>query len=148
MPIVTGYLSSRKLLRLLEEGDLFQEEICLHLQTKGFGVTDIDIFSYSRDDPDEAITVRPYGSSRGGLRKLKLVTGDEVLRAQVRVRGRYDALTQQKAFTAWETLHAFHETIQGGFYLYLKALQTPYPMGRDHKNRAQYVFNLEARRKV
>jgi hypothetical protein len=124
---------------------MLQDKICDHLADNNFGVVGTSIFSYQRDEPDEAVFVRVYDSPAAEWHQASGLTRDEMPKIQIMVRGESDLAVETKARAIHALLHSRHSVIQGANIAYMQALQHPTPLGRDSRNRAMYVFNLEVK---
>jgi hypothetical protein len=129
------------------------DDIASYLQAQGLGVVATNIFKGTLPQdavamPDEVIALRetpglpPARSHDIPPARIEQPT------VQVLVRGApFDyATARQKAQAAWEALDGLgNQTIGTGFYLFIQALQSPFPLRMDALDRYEIVFNLRLR---
>jgi hypothetical protein len=113
------------------------------LEAQGVGVKGTDMFLHVPDEPDVLLALLPYQGENG---KFELGSGlpiDERPRFQLLVRDVDETLCEAKIKLAHDTLHIRHGVIPGASYIFrVKALQPPFFLKRDEKNRALWVCNF------
>lgn len=124
-----------------------ETELGARLQAAGVGVPGASLF-YGQlpDSPDTALALIPYAGALGSLVGERGKPIDALERVQVVSRAASYPVAQQQAQAAYNALFARLEAQGATTYLYLNALQPPFFLRRDERNRVLFAFNLEARR--
>ena len=118
------------------------EDIASHLAGKGLGVLGTNIVPEYRDAPDDLLIVREYAGGSPTHTK----DGPPAFRyprAQVSCRSQDPRAAMLRAEDAFGHLSGFSGVINGTAY-HFRALQDPFPIGRDEGGRERVVFNVEA----
>lgn len=123
---------------------MLAEDIAQFLASKGLGVLGTNIGIEYPPLPDDFLTVREYGGSPPGYSK----SGPNVRRPrfQVSCRSKSTQAALMRAEDAYRHLSGFSGVLNGTAYSSIRALQDPFPIGRDENGRERVVCNFEVTR--
>lgn len=115
------------------------DDIATYLQTGGVGTVGTDLFKGELPpDPDNCVAIYEYA----GQPPFVSVDIDRP-GLQVRVRNKGYAQARAKIDQIYLLLHALaNTTINGTRYLIVRAVQSPFSMGRDSNNLVELVQNF------
>ncbi len=118
------------------------EDIAVFLASKGLGVLGTNIGIESPSLPDDFLVVREYAGSPPGYSK----SGPNLRRPrfQVTCRSKSTRAALLRAESAYGHLSGFSGVLSGTAYASIRALQDPFPIGRDESGRERVVCNYEA----
>lgn len=118
------------------------EDIGAYLTAHGFGTVATDIFlGYLDDVPSVAIALFEYAGEPP--EDTHDSNGIDNPGLQVRVRGTSYATARATVLSIQDHLHTLHNTtLTSGRYLLIRAVQSPFSLGRDSQNRIEIVQNF------
>lgn len=117
------------------------EDVATYLASKGLGVLGTNIGIEMPPLPDDFLTVREYPGSEPGYSK----SGPNVRRPrfQISCRSKSTRAALLRAESAYGHLTGFSGVLSGTSYSKIRALQEPFPIGRDEGGRERVVCNYE-----
>lgn len=125
------------------------EDIAIHIQNASLGTPGTDLFSsIEMDTPDNQVVIYEYP---GGLpvETMGVARKPQVSRPRIQIvcRGTSWDVASAKADAVWNLLSAvLDQTINGVRYLKITALQKPFLLKRDEKQRVSIACNYECDR--
>lgn len=123
-------------------------DIAAHLEANDFGIIGTDLFINTMPDaPDAQVSVIEYGGSPSAMSMGGSVTV-ELPRVQISARNLDPSVAYEKAHDIYAALDgAMDKTLNGTLYFLLRALQPPFFLRRDERDRPVYGFNLEIQKR-
>ncbi len=124
---------------------MLAEDIAKYLASKGVGVIGTNLFSELPSLPDDAAAVREYPGGRPVHVKGQAAPVMRNPRGQMVTRSKDARAARMRAEDCFRHLSGFSGEIGSPPYrIYIRALQDPFPIGRDESGRERVVFNFEA----
>lgn len=125
------------------------EEIGAYLQANGEGVVNTTLFfSGLPDSPDLAASFWEYGGEAPAHVKDQAGAVYEIPRFQVITRAKNYSQARAWAERIYRLLDGFSGGIEGVHYASIRALQSPFFLDRDEKNRPRIVCNYQVRKEL
>lgn len=121
------------------------KDIAEYLEDQAIGTVGTNIFvGHMPDSPDVCIAVYPYAGEPAPVE-----WEGEFPRVQIRVRDDDYATGWATSYAIFEALHQLTETtIETELYHYIEALGSPEQIGRDNKNRINFVLNFRVTKTI
>jgi hypothetical protein len=123
------------------------DELGSLLASAGLGTIGTDLFlAHEPPDPDALIALHEYGGTAPLHAQGTDAPALEMPRVQVVTRGARDDYTgaRERAERAYRALGGIsNRTIQGTWYVRVRALQSPFSLGPDANGRHRIAFNVE-----
>lgn len=128
--------------------DTAAEDVMAIMATLGYGTVGTDLFAHEEPDGDYAQdnTITFYDTS--DFRPPEVNYNYEYPGVQVRVRRRADSArtAARSTMVFMNALHGYTGTVGGNRYAMIRVLNGPLPLGKDHRGRWRFTFNLEIQR--
>lgn len=115
------------------------DDIATFLEAEGIGTIGTDLFTGDiPEEPDNCVALFEYSGQPPDV-----VVDIDYPGLQVRVRNTNYSAARAKIQDIFELLHTFTNTaLSGAQYISIYAVQSPHPLGRDKKNRIDFVQNF------
>lgn len=128
---------------------MISEEIAAYIEANGEGSVNTDLFFAGLPDlPDSATAIWEYGGEQPLHVKDRAGPVREFPRFQIIVRAKSYTVAREKAERIYRLLDGFKGELDGVGYASVRALQSPFFLGRDDKNRTQIVCNYQAAKEL
>lgn len=123
-------------------------DIAALLASLGYGTVGTDIFTHEEPDGDyvQDDTITVYDTSP--LRPPETEYVYEYPSAQVRVRRHSPnaRVAAARVMTIMNALHGYVGTVGSNKYTMIRVVNGPMPLGKDHRGRYRFTFNLDLQR--